>query len=250
VSVGGSQQLRLFRRAIREGATLEQACAATGNIIGIEEGKIYLAADARNPPPEEAYALLYDPDAKAAASQSTKEMPMATAAKEEGENGGEYKRPDAAKAFDIYHKQIKPKLTKIDTARGELSQPWQDIKEHAHFPRPVMNFIISLGNIDDDAKRDHYLLALRDGLRHEKMFLPRDLVTMADGDDGEDLVDTEDRPGLRLVGIDDDEEAQPPSDDSDLADDEFTEATEEELARQEGLGGNDEAEEEQAEAAE
>lgn len=55
---GGSQQLRQFRRAIRDGATLEEACAATGNIITPAEGKIYLAADAKNPPPPEAFELL------------------------------------------------------------------------------------------------------------------------------------------------------------------------------------------------
>jgi len=55
---GGSQQLRQFRRAIRYGATLEEACAATGNIITPTEGKIYLAADAKNPPPPEAFELL------------------------------------------------------------------------------------------------------------------------------------------------------------------------------------------------
>lgn len=251
MSGGGSQQLRIFRRAIRDGKSLEDACAATGNIIGPEEGRIYLAADAKNPPPPEAFELLYDPDAPAAASQPTKELPMATAAKQpEGDNGGEYKRPDAAKAFDIYDKQIKPKLTKIDSARGECSQPWQDIKEYANFPRQVMNFIISLDNIEDDAKRDHFLLALRDGLRHRKHFLPRDLVTMADGEEGDDLVDTEERPALKLVGIDDE-----PDDGAGEADpsvnDEFAEATEEELAAQEGRRGTEEAEEpEQAEVAE
>lgn len=144
---------------------------------------------------------------------------MATALKDDAPTSVEYKKPDAAKAFDIYDHQIKPKLTKIDTARGECSQPWQDIKEHANFPRPVMNFIIALENIDDDAKRDHYLMALSEGLQHRRLFLPRDLVTMADGEDGGAIVQSEDRPKPRLVGIDDE------------SDDEF-EASEEELAGQ------------------
>lgn len=155
---------------------------------------------------------------------------MATVAKASEQDNQEYKRPDAEKAFEIYDKQIKPKLTKIDTARGELSQPWQDIKEHANFPRPVMNFLIALENIEDDAKRDHYLLALSGGLQHRKLFLPRDLVTMADGDAGGPVVPSAERPAMKLVGVDDDD---------DVANDEFTEATEEELARQEGRGGAD-----------
>lgn len=281
---GGSQQLRLFRRAIRDGATLDEACEAAGRlsngdlIISLAEGRIHLERDAKNPPPPEAYELLYDPDAVAAASEQ-KEPVMAAAAKQEPQNGGEYKRPDAAKAFDIYDKQIKPKLTKIDTARGELSQPWQDIKEHAHFPRPVMNFLISLENIEDEAKRDHYLLALSDGLRHRKLFLPRDLVTMSDGTDGAEIVQMADRkkPQLATLAGDPDLEMGVPSDgeETDLAeageddepdtqiegdgigealppaDDEFTEATEEELAAQRDRPGHsDDEEAEIAEAAE
>lgn len=256
----GSQQLRLFRRAVRDGATLEEACAATGNIIGPAEGRLILDHDAKNPPSEECFELLYDPDARAAASQP-KEAEVATAAKtEEPQNGGEYKRPDAAKAFQIYDEQIKPKLVRIDTTRGELSQPWQDIKEHAHFPRPVMNFLISLENIEDEAKRDHYLLALSDGLRHRKLFLPRDLVTMADGEDGADIVQMADRRKPRLATL-----PLNPSDgtETDLAeagegdepeeggDDDFTEATEEELAAQRDRPGHsDDEEAEIAEAAE
>jgi hypothetical protein len=153
---------------------------------------------------------------------------MATVAKASEMDNQEYKRPDAAKAFDIYDRQIKPKLVKIDTARGELSQPWQDIKEHANFPRPVMNFLIMLENIDDDAKRDHYLLALSGGLNHRKLFMPRDLVTMADGEEGGPVVPSEDRPQMKLVGVDDFEEASP-----------------DELAAQEGRRGNDAGEDEE-----
>lgn len=169
----------------------------------------------------------------------------AAAKKEDGEGAGvtnEYKRPDAAKAFEIYDKQIKPKLTKIDTARGECSQPWQDIKEHAHFPRPVMNFIIAMENIEDDAKRDHFLLALSAGLEVRKLFLPRDLVTMANGEDGGSVIPFGERQRPQLATLQ-------PSDgtEEDLADagfdddDDFTEATPEELAAQEGRGGDAEA---------
>jgi hypothetical protein len=120
---------------------------------------------------------------------------------------GEYQRPDAAKAFEIYDKYIAPKKAAISTLTGDCSQPWQDIKKVAHFPRSVMNFLLALENIDDDAKRDHHLLALSSGLAHRKLFLPRDLVTMADGEDGGDVVPTGERPRMKLVGIDDDFEA-------------------------------------------
>lgn len=190
---------------------------------------------------------------------------MASRATDDTDDGvsGQQPRPDAAKAFEIYDKQIKPKLVKIDTARGECSQPWQDIKEHAHFPRPVMNFIIALENIDDEAKRDHYLLALSEGLRHRELFLPRDLVTMADGAAGGSIVGSESRARPKLATLDGEFPMGVPSDgtETDLADagedtapvgeagaaagatdiptqlhdlDDFTEATDEELSQQEG----------------
>lgn len=114
----------------------------------------------------------------------------AAAEKEDGEGAGitgEYKRPDAAKAFEIYDKQIKPKKAKMSEIKGDLSQPYDDIKEHAHFPRKVLDFIVGLEELEE-AKRDHFLLALSAGLEHRKLFLPRDLVTMADGQDGGSVI--------------------------------------------------------------
>lgn len=56
MSVGGSQQLRIFRRAIRDGVPVEDAAERAG--IGLGEARLHVAEDAKNPPPEEAYALL------------------------------------------------------------------------------------------------------------------------------------------------------------------------------------------------
>lgn len=257
---GGTQQLRLFRRAIRDGLSLEEAVAATRDpTFSLSEAKYWSEHDQKNPPPPEAFELLYDPEARAAAS-NPEESAMATAAKEKPQNGGEYKRPDAAKAFEIYDKQIKPKLAKIDTARGECSQPWADIKEMANFPRPVMNFLLSLENIDDDAKRDHYLLALADGLKLRKLFLPSDLVTQAQGNAGGEVVPMGERKKPQLATLpmgvpsdgsetdlgdvgeeiagDGSGEALPDADDNseERVTDGFTEATEEELQQQTGRG--------------
>lgn len=115
---------------------------------------------------------------------------------------GEYQRPDAAKAFEIYDKYIAPKKAQISTLTGDCSQPWQDIKKTAHFPRSVMNFLLALENIDDDAKRDHHLLALSEGLKHRKLFVPDDLVTRSDETAGDDIVPTGERkrPFLAAVG--------------------------------------------------
>jgi hypothetical protein len=213
--------LRLLRRAIRDGLSIEEAADRSG--YDLPTARLWSADDLKNPPPEEAYTLLYDPDAPADAS-SKKE---AAVAKED--EAGEYQRPDAGKAFEIYDKQIKPKLAKMDTLKGDLSQPYDDIKEQAHFPRKVLNFIVSLEG-EEDAKRDHLLLALSEGLKHRKLFLPRDLVTMANGEANQDIVGTEAREDDDLL-VDEEEDEQPPLAAQTEA---FTEASDEEVSQQAG----------------
>lgn len=52
----GSQQLRMFRIAMRDGASIEGASEASG--IPIEEARLHAVADAKNPPPPEAFVLI------------------------------------------------------------------------------------------------------------------------------------------------------------------------------------------------
>lgn len=247
-----SRQLTIFRRAIRDGATLEEACAATGTlenggpIIGLAEGRIILAQDEKNPPPPGAFEL--------PGQTPRKETAMAAAAKKEDGEGagisGEYKRPDAAKAIEIYDKQIKPKKVQIDTLKGDLSDPWGDIKEHARISKKDFNYVQSLADEEDDAKREHRTLALFELLKVRKIELPRDLVTIAEGKDGGSVVPIGERRRPQLATL----QMGVPSDGSetDLADaGEFEEASEEELAAQEGRPSNDAGDDEDhAEAAE
>ncbi|KPL67432.1 hypothetical protein SZ64_04520 [Erythrobacter sp. SG61-1L] len=148
---------------------------------------------------------------------------MASAArKEDGEGAGisgEYSRPDAERAFEIYDNQIKAKQARLAELRGDLSDPYSLIKDECHFPRKVLDFIVHLEN-QEDAKRDHMLLALSEGLKHRKLFLPRDLVTLANGEDGNEVIPTGERERPKLATL----HGKP-------ADDGF-EASEEELAAQ------------------
>lgn len=150
---------------------------------------------------------------------------MATAHKEDeyettGDVTGEYNRPDAAGAFKIYDSEIKSKLTRIATIKGDCSEPYKRIKDDCNFPRPVLNFIIALENMED-AKRDHFLLALSEGLKARRIFMPRDLVTMASGEEGSNVVPLSDRRDAGLATLAEEE-----------AGDEFEEMAEEELAGQ------------------
>lgn len=204
--------------------------AAPLSNMNIVEARMLAEIDAKNSPlPEEAYRLLFDPDAPAAASP--KEAKEARMADDEDEGGGEYKRPDAALAFKIYDQQIKPKEAHLATIKGDMSEPYQQIKDNAHFPRKVLNFIVALEN-EEDAKRDHLLLALSEGLKHRKLYLPRDLVTMANGEDGAEIIPFGPRDDDELLVDEDDDEDMPPL----AAGEDFTEADDEEVSKQEGRG--------------
>lgn len=192
----GSQQLRLFRRAIRDGHSLEEACELSA--IPIAEARLHIAADARNPPPPEAFDLIGQTPAK----ESKMARPAKQEHEENGDISGEYQRPDAAIACEIYDKQIAPKLTHIATIKGDLSEPWDQLKEQSRIPRPVFNFVQKLVDEDDDQKRDHMLLSLSELLKARTLFLPRDLVTMADGEEGGPAVPIGERKRPHLTAID------------------------------------------------
>lgn len=147
----------------------------------------------------------------------------AAAKKEDGEGagiGGEYKRPDAAAALKIYREEIAPKKAHMATIKGDLSEPHKRIKDECNFPRKVLDFITGLAEMED-AKRDHWLLALNAGLAELRLTLPDDLVTRANGEEGGAVVPTgaREKPKLATLG-------GKPTD--------GFEATAEELAQQEG----------------
>ena len=113
---------------------------------------------------------------------------MATAAKlEEEDSAGEYHRPDAQRAFKIYREEIAPKNAHMATIRGDLSDPHKRIKDECHYPRSVLDFLVRLNDMEE-AKRDHWLLALNLGLKELDLRMPRDLVTIAEGKDGEPVI--------------------------------------------------------------
>ena len=53
---GGSQNLRRFRIAMRDGASIEEAADIAGMTIG--EARIHAKRDDENPPPEDAFQLI------------------------------------------------------------------------------------------------------------------------------------------------------------------------------------------------
>jgi hypothetical protein len=103
------------------------------------------------------------------------------------DSGGEYQKPDAKLAFQIFDKHIKPKLSKIATAKGDLSEPWKELKEKSNFPKSVVMFIDKLEEMEPE-KQEHFLLALHEGFQLRGLVVPTDLVSMAEGNEGGSIV--------------------------------------------------------------
>ena len=137
-----------------------------------------------------------------------------------GDVTGEYKRPNAKRAVEIYDDHISPKLTHINTIKGDLKEPWQMLKDEANMPRKEFNYVQSLVDEDDDAKLEHRRRALRELLIHYGLTITPDLVDTAQGHNSANVVQfgAATKPFLPGVGDDDDD----------------FEASPEELAQQEG----------------
>lgn len=224
---GGSQQLRSFRRAVRSGATVEAASEASG--IPLAEARLHHADDLKEPPPPECFEPI---------GPTTKEDPMArTARKPKNDDSGEIKPKDFAQAKRIYLNDVKPAGTAQGEAMKEASDGYRAIKKTCHIQSTSARAAFRLVEMED-AKRDDWLRGFVGLLAEFNIDVePVDLVDKMEG---------KDKPRKpRLVTV--------PSDDSDLANgggsdpkdgsdgDEFTEATAEELAAQEGRGGATEA---------
>lgn len=169
-------------------------------------------------------------------------------------------------AVRIYRHDIKPAKTKQGEFGQEQSTAFKAIKKGCHIQSGAAKEAFKIAEMED-AHRDDYLVCLNGMLKALKIEMPRDLVTLADGEAGGPVIPVGKRERPKLVTIAGDPNLQMgvPSDGSeaDLADageagdepaadgDTFTEASDEELAQQEGRGGsNDDEQDPSAEAAE
>ena len=118
-----------------------------------------------------------------------------------GDVTGEYKRPNAKRAVEIFDDHISPKLTHINTIKGELKEPWQMLKDEANMPRKEFNYVQSLVDEDDESKLEHRLRALRELLTHYGLTITPDLVDVAQGHNSQNIVPFGDRrdPGIATL---------------------------------------------------
>lgn len=206
----GSQQWRLMRRAIRDGASLEDAAEANG--MSLTEARILAKLDAdRAPLPPEAFTLLYDPAARAA--QTAKEADMAD--EDDEQTSTEVKQMDFAGAKRMYEADISPEKTQGAVHMQAVGEAYKVIKKQYHIQPQAAKMAFKVFEMEE-MHGDDFLRGFA-GLVNE-MF-GRKVLTFHGGD----LVDMAED----LATFD--------------ADDDF-EMSEEELAGQEGRGPVEEPE--------
>ena len=171
---------------------------------------------------------------------------MAAAAKKD-DGAHEIPQKDFAEAVKIYRNDIKPAKTKQGEFGQEQSTAYKAIKKQCHIQPQAAKVAFSVSEMEE-AHRDDFLICLNGLFKELGIVMPRDLVTMADGTEGGEVIPIGERKKPQLATL-----APHDGDNSDLADageDAFEEASEDELAAQRDRPGNDDADEAQPEAAE
>lgn len=219
---GGSQQLRQFRRAVRDGSSLEAAAEQAG--ISLGEARLTVAEDLKSPPSAEAFEPI---------APTTKDDTMTrTARKPKDDDTGLIKPKDFAQAKRLYLNDIKPAGSRQGEAMKDATDGYKAIKKGCNIQSTAARSAFRLVEMED-AKRDDWLRGFVGLLAEFNIPLQSN-----------DLVDQAEKapPAKpRLVTV---PAGDHPADDSDLAGgdgdppaggDGF-EATPAELAKQEGRG--------------
>jgi hypothetical protein len=147
---GGSQQLRLFRRAIRDGDSLEDAALAAG--ISLGEARMHFDADQREPPPPEAFELISTAPAVGA---NVEEASMAKKAKPGDAAGGGVTNLTETKAVI---KEAVGKILSLKTERKELNAAIGEqrarVKKYG-VPPAALDLAIRMKEADTEDRQKH-----------------------------------------------------------------------------------------------
>lgn len=157
----GSQQLRAFRRLIRDGATMHSAAAQAG--ISLGEARLTVNEDLRNPPPPEAFEPI----------PSKKDDDIMT--KKSSEEVTQVHAPDFAKMKRIFLHDIAPAEEKTAKERGDLSAAWKAIENDCHVNRRAAKLLHRLHG-ESEELRDDFLRSLYGGMRALGIAISQDLV--------------------------------------------------------------------------
>jgi hypothetical protein len=204
----GSLELRNYLRRRRAHMPTEQAAAEAGIPL----------AEARWWDEDEAKGMLTDIDIsepEPAAPAIHRSEPMARTARKPVERVEEIHQPDYDLAIRIYRHDIKPAVSKQAEFGQELSQAYKEIKAQAHIQPQAAKLAFKLDGMEE-SKRDDFLRSLNGLLKRMNIFMPADLIDVANGKAaGEDVIPAStERPKPQLATVPND---PPSADDSDLA---------------------------------
>lgn len=170
---GGSVQLRTYRIARRDGATVATACVLSG--IEMAEARLIEIDDQKNPPPADAFKPLTPaPDP----APHPKEDDMARPKKQDSVE--EIGTPDYQLAVRIWRNDIKPALAKSGEYAQEQSTAYKAIKKSANIQPQAAKLAFKLDGMEE-SKRDDFLRSLNGLLKALNIFMPIDLVDAAQG---------------------------------------------------------------------
>lgn len=204
----GSQQWRLFRRARRDGATIEEAALIGGQ--SPEEARLLDEIDQRNSPlPMEAFDLLYDPAARAAAA-TEKEDHMA----EEEDQVEEVASMDVERFKRLYFGDIKPAKSEAASQNQTIGEAYKVIKKECKIRPDAAKMAIKVFEMEEVHGEDFF----RSFVAATNELFNREVLTYHSFD----LVDQ----AQSLATLMDDEDMP------DFSEVEFEEADEDELATQ------------------
>lgn len=226
----GSIQLQRYRSARRQGRGMMTAAIEAG--ISAGEARLIEADEARAAAAENRrpFALADGGEAPTEPQPITapeegaqpKDEDMARGKKNQGTINGEVPKPDFELAAKIYREDIRPAAGKVGEHAQEMSTAYKDIKKKAHIQPQAARAAFRLVDMEA-SKRDDYLRSFNGLLRELKIFMPADLVDVAEGKGGhgENVVPIGEgqRPGLATI---------PPAveGDVDLADEDHQQAAE------------------------
>lgn len=166
---GGSVQLRMFRIALRDGASLEAAAGLAGMSLG--EAKLHFEADAADPPPPEAFSPI----------ESMKGHDMARDKKAADKPiSGEIPTPDFDRAIRILKADLNPLTEKGAKIRGDQAASWKLIEKDCHCNKKAIKTVHQLMRMDPEL-RDDYLRSLWGGMQAAGIGISQDMVDKMEG---------------------------------------------------------------------
>lgn len=110
--------------------------------------------------------------------------------------------PDFALGVRIYQQDIKPATSKSAEFNQEKSEAFKALKKRAHLHPGACKQAFGLFEMEE-SKRDHWLRSFNGLLKEARIFMPVDLVDVAEGkgETGESVVPAGERPRPKLVTV-------------------------------------------------